>query len=207
MVHEMNQMHKIISNEMLHGHFSWPATKQEKQEEQQQLVNSHEQNDITRGRPDVIVRCREDNKWTPFKAFEKDPLFSNVLTEFNPPNWIQNPIDKTGGLISSSSVKEVDNNYVVNVPIDDFPKENINFNYNKDTGLFSVEGEQVVEESDGSKFSSKFTRSISIAPNLNMKGVEPKFENGVLKLSLQKPAIEGATKATKKKVNDDDAKQ
>lgn len=192
MVREMNQIHKIIGNEMVNGPSAWST---QQTAEQHQFFNTHEQNNAWE-KPDVIVRSNSGNQWTPFRAFEEDPFFSNSLTGFNTPSSNLNTI---GNDALVSSVKEIDNNYIVNVPIDDIPSENVKFYYNKDTGLFSVEGEHVVEESDGSKFSSKFTRSISMEPNLKMDNVVPKFENGVLNLVVSKAAIEAAPKET----NDD----
>lgn len=165
MAHEMAQMHRAMAGEMIRAglpHHGRGA---------QEKVALPEQPAKAPSGANSIAQ------WSPFQM-DTDPFFARALGDFQ-------------GWPETRPVKESDSNYVVSVPIGDIPAGNIKYSYNKDTGVLNVHGETKVEQ-DGSSYTSSFSRSFTVAPGLALAGAEPVFKDGMMELTVAKPAIEAA---------------
>lgn len=102
-------------------------------------------------------------------------------------NWFRG-FDSTGKV----NVKENENDYSIDVSAPGFKKEELNIQI--EDGVMTITGEHLNEKNDSDeKYSRRefskqsFERSFRIPKNVDENGYDAKFEDGILKITVNKP--------------------
>lgn len=88
-------------------------------------------------------------------------------------------------------IKETENEYVVEVDVPGYNKENINISIEDDYLTISGKQEDVVDENSGEYIRKErrmgsFTRTVPIPENVKLDDITAKYNNGVLRITLPK---------------------
>lgn len=97
----------------------------------------------------------------------------------------------------SVNIAETEKNYEIDLSAPGFKKEDFKIEVENDVLNISAETKEEKEEKDKNysrrEFSyNSFSRSFSLPQNANAENINAKYDNGILKLSLAKKAIENA---------------
>jgi len=115
-----------------------------------------------------------DDDWFALKAFEKNQK-------------------------AAINVVEADNKFEVEVIVPGFKKEDINISIENNVLTVSAETKSETEESDKNYIrkeynASAFTRSFSLPENADQENIAAKYNDGILKLTIEKTDTESSLK-------------
>jgi HSP20 family protein len=121
------------------------------------------------------------------------PLFRSMMEDFwNTENLFgRNPVDANGGDLPAVNIKENEKTFEIEVAAPGFQKQDFKVDIEKGLLTISAENKSETEESEENytrkEFSfSSFTRSFTLPETVKQEDVKAKYDNGLLRLTLQK---------------------
>ena len=134
------------------------------------------------------------------KFHNRTDAFDKMFNEFFSPRYTKNcaPNQAEKTFTPGADILETDANFVLNVILPGFKKEDIKIDLND--GRLEVSAERTFEKVEGTKYHrvgtryGKFNRAFTLSDTIDTENIEASYEAGVLTLTLpKKPAEPGKT--------------
>lgn len=139
----------------------------------------------------------------PFNNFLSD---NSSLLDFGPDKSFSNFFENSSSMLKTD-VEEKDNSYVVTMDVPGMNKDNVKIEVDDGMMTVTVSNDVSTEEKDSKgnyirreRRTGTFTRSFSVNKDLQASDVTATCENGVLTMTLPKPA-EAPKKSTSVQIN------
>lgn len=135
-------------------------------------------------------------KWNKKDLF---PEFDTMWGDFFKNDFFNQGI-QVGTSVPAVNLKEHDKKFSVEVAVPGFNKEDLKVDVENGVLTISSEREEKKEEKDGEKVTrrefnySSFSRSFSLPENADEKSVKASYEDGMLKIDIDKTKESGKTK-------------
>ena len=117
-----------------------------------------------------------------------DTVFDSMLNKFFNDDFGLEPFLKTNVFKPVADVIENDNEYIVELMVPGFKKDN--FNLELDNGVLSITGERFKDENlkytSRQSYYGKFTKSFTLPDHVKQDDVKADYVDGVLKVTIPK---------------------